>query len=136
MVMKNDQLVRLTRLAGELADWHARFNAVLQEIGLNPLTPWPTNMDGATWAEKVAAFFLANGNTPAPVKTIMREVGVSRSALTQILYKENRDKFVCTTANGYAKKRLWCLVQTTPGCENIRGVKSAGIPMCAPESAP
>jgi len=71
--------------------------------------PAGTVVGPKTDIEKVLGFFATNENLPSSPKDIMAATGVSRSSLSQILYKNHKDRFEAFLAPGYQKRRLWRL---------------------------
>lgn len=63
--------------------------------------------------ERVVKFFMANGNHPSTARKIVAGAGVSRSALSQILYKTHKDAFVSGSVPGFNRKKWFALNEET-----------------------
>jgi hypothetical protein len=62
-----------------------------------------------TQFERIVTFFRTMGGMPQTTKAIMNATGISRSSLSQLLYRTHRDFFVPTASPGYSRKKLWTL---------------------------
>jgi hypothetical protein len=76
----------------------------------NESPPHDTNEPASHYA-RVAKYLLSHGNQPRSAKAIARESGISRSSLSQILYRSHKDKFASTVIPGFARKKLWALTK-------------------------
>lgn len=57
----------------------------------------------------ICTYFIQNKNSPVTVRELMIAVKISRSALTNILYRTQRDAFVSQKVPGERRLRKWTL---------------------------
>jgi hypothetical protein len=66
-----------------------------------------------TQFQKVANFILSNGNQPQTAAAIRAATGVSRSALSLLMYRSHKDDFESVPVPGYERLKAW-RVKTDP----------------------
>lgn len=71
-----------------------------------------SNGNRLTNFEKIKAMFLSNGKTRYTAPQIMQRTGLSRTAVSHVLYKSHADRFKKTKLKGNRKTRLWRLIET------------------------
>lgn len=60
--------------------------------------------------EKVVLLFKQNNNTPLPTSKIVKLCNITRSSLSQILYRTHKNKFVSQSKEGCTRRKLWRLI--------------------------
>jgi hypothetical protein len=58
---------------------------------------------------RVAEFLVSNSNRPRSARAILKATGITRSSLSQILYRTHRDYFVSSDIPGFNRKKRWAL---------------------------
>ena len=101
------EVARISELTKELNQRYQNLEKILMEalekVGhkLEKLSQSPFSAIGHVLMER--------GNLPMTASEIMKVSGVSRSALSQVLHKSNKELFISLPIPGYSKKKLWAL---------------------------
>jgi DNA-binding PadR family transcriptional regulator len=60
---------------------------------------------------RVAEALLSRNNAPKSARWLLKETGISRSSLSQILHRTNKDAFVSSVIPGFSRKKRWSLTE-------------------------
>jgi hypothetical protein len=107
-----EQITRLEELVSKLADEIRRLRVIRDAIGDRSASAYAAVPDEPkSQFQRIAEVLMFKGNRPRTTRAIMRETGISRSALSQILHRTHKDSFVSTPIPGYSRKKLWSLTE-------------------------
>jgi len=64
-----------------------------------------------SYFERIADALLANGNEGMTTRQIAKAVGISRSALSQVVWRTHKEWFVSHPVPGCSRKKRWALTE-------------------------
>lgn len=104
---------------GELEEWIARQEELLADLGrhaerLKEIRHRASQQNLKSGIPKsqflrIAEYLLSVDNRPRSTRAILRNTGVTRSSLSQILHRTHKESFVSTPIPGYTRKKKWSL---------------------------
>ncbi len=59
--------------------------------------------------DRIAEFIRSQGNQPQTLRSIAKGTEMTNGSITQVLYRTHKDRFICASAPGFQRRKMWSL---------------------------